>query len=165
MLRLKTREHSFFPLFEKFIFDSKKGKRLQPNGKKISEGTIKNYVCTLNLIQKFCAEKQFELRIREEKRFSKTESKAELIYWKKFYKKFTDYLHNDLGYFDNYVGSNIKNLRAFFNYLNKEAVIRTGAYHKLFYVRKEEITVVTLMPEELNFLIYNKTSRKTCHHV
>jgi len=50
----------------------------------------------------------------------------------------------------------MKNLKAFFNYLNKETIIKVGSFHKLFYVRREEIAVFTLMPEELNFLVYNK---------
>lgn len=157
MSRLKSKmQHSFFPLFEKFISDSKKGRRLQPNGKKISEGTVKNYNCTFRLLQKFSEDKNFCLRIREERRLNNRETQTEQNYWKKFYKKFTDYLYNDLGYFDNYVGNNIKNIKAFFNYLNKETTIKVGNFHKLFYVRKEDIAVFTLMPEELNFLIYNK---------
>ncbi len=150
------KQHAFFPLFEKFISDSNNGKRLQPNGKLISAGTIGNYKCTLRLIKKFSEEKNFELRIREERLLNTRETQSEQIYWKKFYKKFTDYLYNTLGYFDNYVGSIIKNLKAFFNYLNKETVIKVGSFHKLFYVRREEIAVFTLMPEELNFLVYNK---------
>jgi hypothetical protein len=31
-----------------------------------------------------------------------------------------------------------------------------GDYHKAFYVRKEEISNFTLMPEELNYLINDK---------
>jgi len=51
---------------------------------------------------------------------------------------------------------NIKNLKVFFNYLNKDGAIKPGNFHKLFYVRKEEIPIFPLMPEELNFLIYNQ---------
>lgn len=150
------KDHDFISLFEKFISESKRDKRLQPNGKKISEGTIKNYISTKNLLLKFCAHKKFKLRIREERKLNQRETQTEQNYWKKFYKKFTDYLYNDLGYFDNYVGNNIKNLKTFFNYLNKETVIKVGNFHKLFYVRKEEIGVFTLMPEELNFLIFDR---------
>lgn len=35
-------------------------------------------------------------------------------------------------------------------------MLRTGDFHKLLYVRKEEIAIFPLMPEELNFLIYDK---------
>lgn len=153
-LKLK-KQHAFFPLFEKFISESKKGKRLQPDGKKISAGTIKNYSTTKQLLERFCMEKNFDLRIRQERYLNTRETEIEKNYWKKFYKKFTEYLYSDLGCFDNYVGGNIKNIKAFFNYLNKENTVKPGNFYKLFYVRKEEGTVYSLMPEELNFLIYN----------
>lgn len=149
-------EYAFLPLFDKFINESKKGKRLQPNGKKISEGTIINYGSTKNLLEKFCREKSFQLRIRQERYLNARETEVEKNYWKKFYKRFTDYLYLELDCFDNYVGSNIKNIKAFFNYLNKESSIKPGNFHKQFYVRKEEMSIFPLMPEELNFLIYNK---------
>lgn len=81
---------------------------------------------------------------------------TERSYWKKFYKQFTDYLYNDCGSFDNFVGSMVKNVKVFFNYLNKELSLGIGDFHKLFYVRKESITIQTLLPEELNFLISNE---------
>jgi integrase len=148
--------YNFFTLFEKFISDSKKGKRLQPNGKRISEGTIQNYAYTQRLLERFCLEKNFGLRIREERRLNSREIETERNYWKKFYRRFTDYLYSDLGYFDNYVGQNIKNIKTFFNYLNKETVVKVGHFHRQFYVRKEEIAIFPLLPEELNYLIYNK---------
>jgi integrase len=144
-------------LYEKFVKDTKSGRRLQPNGKRFSAGTLKNYDCTLNLLRQFSAAKQFSLRILPERSLTKREREAEKAYWKKFYRKFTDYLYDDLGHFDNYVGATIKNIKAFFNYLNREALVSTGQYHKLFYIRKEEIAIHPLLPEELNYLIYDKT--------
>lgn len=63
----------------------------------------------------------------------------------------------NLGLYDNYVGNNMKILRAFFNYLNNEQGLRVGSFHKNFYVRNEEIPIVVLSPEQLNFLIYDKS--------
>lgn len=151
----------FSELFDKFITDSKTGRRLQPNGKRISEGTIKSYSCTKALIDKFIADKVFELRIRSYKYLTQREKQAEKNYWKKFYKKFTDYLYNDCGHFDNYVGLNIKNIRTFFGYLNKSLLLNVGDFHLQLYVRKEEVAIVTLLPEELNFLIYDKDFEKS----
>jgi site-specific recombinase XerD len=147
----------FFASYERFIQDSRRGKRLQPNGKRISGGTVTNYVYTLGLIKKFCDDKKFELRIRPARRLNARELEREKNYWKKFYKRFTDYLYDDCGFFDNYVGHNVKNIRTFFNYLNKDLALGVGDFHKLFYVRKEEIAIFPLMPEELSFLVYNKT--------
>jgi integrase len=155
------KEYPFFELFEKFVQDSQKGKRLQPNGKKISKGTIANYSYTQKLLQRFCSEKDFTLRIRQERHLNARETDIEKNYWKKFYKRFTDYLYNELGYFDNYIGQNIKNLKVFFNYLNKETIVRPGTFHKQFYVRKEDVAIFPLMPEELHFLIYNREFEAT----
>jgi hypothetical protein len=150
------KEHAFMPLFERFILDSRNGKRLQPNGKKLSTGTITTYISTKNLLSKFCQEKEFYLRIRQERYLNLRETETERNYWKKFYKRFTDYMYRELKCHDNYVGSNIKNVKTFFNYLNKDAAVKPGSFFKLFYVRKEENSIFPLMPEELNFLIYNK---------
>ena len=152
-----TKTFPFFELYNKFVQANKTGRRLQANGKKISAGTLGNYSYTQNLLQKFCIAKNFELRIRPVKYLNKRELTTEKNYWKKFYKKFTDYLYTDCGHFDNYVGQNIKNIRVFFNYLQKDLLLPVGDFHKSFYVRKEEISIITLLPEELNFLIYNKT--------
>lgn len=152
----RKKELSFFDYYTRFIQASRRGKRLQPNGKRISLGTVTNYGFTLALVKKFSIEKQFDLRIRPARKLNARELEVEKNYWKKFYKRFTDYMYEDCGYFDNYAGQNIKNIRTFFNYLNKDLAMGVGDFHKLFYVRKEEIAIFPLMPEELNFLIYNK---------
>ena len=153
--QLKIKSFDFFQLYDRFINDSVKGKRLQPNGKKVSAGTIVSYKCTRGLLVKFVKNSSFELRINQVKKFTTRQLHAEKNYWSKFYKHFTNYLHNDCGHFDNYVGLNMKNIRTFFGYLNKNLLIDTGGFHKQLYVRKEEISIVTLLPEDLNFFIYD----------
>jgi len=150
-----SKELSFTNFYLKFIIDSRKGRRLQPNGKRISEGTVKNYEYSLQLVHLFCEKKNFSLRIRPARKLNKRELLAEKNYWKKFYNRFCDYLYNDCNFYDNYAGQHIKNLKAFFNYLNKELMPGVGDFHKQFYVRKEDISIFPLMPEELGFLIYN----------
>ena len=54
MTQKQKKTYSFFPLYEKFIKDSKSGKRLQPNGKRLSKGTIDNYTYTQKLLEQFC---------------------------------------------------------------------------------------------------------------
>src|SRR5688572_17686168 len=110
----------FFPLYDRFLKDSTTGRRLQPSGKRISSGTIENYFFTRLLLEKFCEVKQFELRVMNVKFLTHRKMEVEKNYWSKFYKKFTDYLYNDCGHFDNYVGANIKNIKSFFSYLNKQ---------------------------------------------
>jgi hypothetical protein len=122
------KEIPFFDLYQRFVNDSKKGRRLQPNGKRISPGTVKNYEYTAALLQQFTEDKGFILRIRPTRRLTQREMLAEKNYWKKFYKKFTDYLYDDCGYFDNYAGQQIKNLKVFFNHLNKEMPQLAGIF-------------------------------------
>lgn len=147
---------SFFKLYEKFIRDSRTGRRLQPNGKKISAGTVGNYQYTLLLLQRFCSNTSFELRIRSVHRLKSRELEAERKYWKKFYQQFTTWLYESCGYYDNYVGATFKNIRGFLNYLNKELSIGVGDFHKMFYVRREEIAIFPLLPEELSYLVHDK---------
>ncbi len=152
----KTTEYSLLPLFRKYINEIKKGKHIQKNGKRIRTGSIENYLYTEKLLHNFCAEKNFALRIRIINIQKKSEFEAEKKYWKSFYTSFTNYLYDDLGHYDNYVGSVIKLIRAFFNYLYPEKGINTGTFHKNFFVPSEEIQIIVLSPERLNFLIYSK---------
>jgi len=140
------KEFSFFELYDRFIDANIKGKRLQPNGKHISAGTITNYRYTRKVLKDFSEKKRLELRIRPIRKLNIRELNVEKNYWKKFYKRFTDYLYLDCGHFDNYVGQTIKNIKVFFNYLNKELVFEVGEFHKTFYVRKEDIAIFPLMP-------------------
>lgn len=142
-------------LYEKFVRDSRNGKRLQVNGKKISAGTIANYEFTLLQLRQFHEQTLFELRIIPLKKMNATELRAERKYWQAFYLKFTSYLYDSCGHYDNYVGANLKNLRTFFGYLNKELSVITGDFYKRFYIRKEEVAIFPLLPEELNYLIYD----------
>jgi len=123
-----TKELPFFELSDRFINDSRRGKRLQPNGKRISNGTVANYAYTCKLLLHFCERKQFRLRIRTTRRLSRREAEMEKNYWKKFYKQFSAYLYDDCGHYDNYVGQNMKNIRMFFNYLNKELALGVGEF-------------------------------------
>ena len=157
MLQKKvTKEFDFFLLFEKFITATKKGKRRQPNGKRVSSGTSKNYDSLQKLLKKFCADKKILLRLKPVAKLNKRDLRIEKNYWKNFYLKFISYLGHDCNHFDNSIGLCIKSLRVFFNFLNNDLLLGVGDFHLQFYVRKEDISIVTLMPEELNFFIYNQ---------
>lgn len=152
----RKNRYDFLKHFEKFISASNTGKRLQPDGKKISAATIKNYENTFRLLCRFVRETNFDLRIRREDYLSSKEIERETNYLKKFYRKFSDFLYDDLGCFDNYAGQNMKIIKTFFAYLNKETTIKPGNYHKFLYIRKEELKMIPILPEELNFLIFDK---------
>lgn len=84
------------------------------------------------------------------------EYKAEKKYWRSFYIQFTNYLFYDRKCFDNYVGSNIKVLKVFFNYLMCEKELSIGLFFKKFDVILEEIEIIVLLQSQLQFLITNK---------
>lgn len=150
------KELELLTLFERFINDCKTGRRLQANGKLLSKGCIQNYEYCYKLLLQFSITKQFHLRIRPANKLNSRELIIEKNYWNRFYKKFTDYLYTNCGHYDNYVGANIKVIRVFFNYMQRDLLIDTGNFYKKFYVTKEEVPVIALLPEELNYLIYNK---------
>jgi integrase len=156
MNELKKNQYDFFKLYDRFLSETKKGKRVQKNGKKVRASSIEPYVWLRKLLHDFSVNKDFPLRISSLNKMNKRSIQAEKKYWKTFYTGFTNYLYDDCDCFDNYVGSNIKRLRAFFNYLNEERDLNVGSFHKSFYVHNEEIEIITLLPEQLHFLIYNK---------
>lgn len=152
----KKHRYDFFKLFDKFIKETQNGKRVQKNGKRVRKSSIEPYLWLRKLLHDFSNIKQFPLRVSNINHLKKREILAEKKYWSQFYKSFTEYLYTDLNCFDNYVGSNIVRLRAFFNHLQEHTSINPGNFHKEFYTFNEEISIVTLLPEQLNYLIYNK---------
>lgn len=133
------------------------GKRLQKNGCLIRKTTIKNYLALQKNLTDFAKEKGIILRIKDDERMKSIRSRiAERNYWKRFYFSFTEYLYQNCDLYDNYVGTQMKLLRAFFNYQIEEMNPTPGSYHNRFYVTSEDIPVLVLVPERLKFLIYNK---------
>lgn len=143
------------PLFQQFIRSSETGKRLKKNGERIKPQSVQNYKYVLRNLMEFSLKKDFELRICDASRLTHREYVSEKNYWKKFYKKYTDFLYQK-GCYDNYVGQNVKVIRTFFNYLKNEKDMNTGDFQRLFYVRKEEVDILVLSPEQLKFLIHDQ---------
>lgn len=149
----------FLPLYKIFINESKNGKRLNKNGKRITAGTIKNYENAYTLLLKFSIEKDFDLRIVSANKLTKKEFLSEQKYWKKFYKTFTTYLYHN-GCHDNYVGSQIKVLKTVFNYLKNNKGLNVGQFYTSFYVRKEEVEILVLSQERLKYFIHDRDFEK-----
>lgn len=143
------------PLFRQFIKESQTGKRLKKNGERLKPDSVQNYSYLLKNLIDFTDATQFDLRICDASRLNRRELLTEKNYWKKFYQKFTDFMYKN-GCHDNYVGGNIKIFRIFFNYLKNDKDMFTGDFQRLFYVRKEEIEIFVLSPEQLKFLIHDK---------
>ncbi|WP_435578741.1 tyrosine-type recombinase/integrase [Gilvibacter sp.] len=146
-------------LYQTFIRDSETGKRLKKNGERIKKASIDNYKYVYRNLVEFENVTGFELRICDASRLTKREYLTEKNYWKKFYKRYTDYLYKK-GCYDNYVGHNVKVIRTFFNYLKNDRDFNTGDFQRLFYVRKEEVDILVLSPEQLKYLIHDKDLEK-----
>jgi hypothetical protein len=156
-----NKKNDFLKLFDTFLKETEKGKRVQKTGIRVRASSLEPYVYLRKLLYDFSVKKNFPLRIYSVSTLKKRELLAEKKYWARFYTEFTEYLYTDCNCYDNYVGSNIKRLRAFFNYLNEEKEMNVGSFHKKFYTHSEEIEIITLIPEQLNFLIYNKEFEDT----
>jgi integrase len=143
------------PLFKQFIKDSETGKRLKKNGEHITKNSIANYTFVYKNLAQFSEETKFELRVCNMLKLTARELQTEKNYWKKFYKNFTEFMYKK-GCYDNYVGANIKVIRVLFNYIKNEKDIYLGDIHKSFYIRKQEIDILVLSPDQLKFLIHDK---------
>lgn len=157
---MATKDYLLIPLFEKFIKYSYSGRRLKADGSRVKHQTVDNYAYVLRYLKEYELKHEVVLRIKVMRSYNKRIIIAERNYWKKFYKQFTDFLYNDKNCFDNYVGTVIKVIRIFFNFLNRDMSIPTGDFHKNFYISKEEVPIVTLLPEQLQFLICNTAFEK-----
>lgn len=142
-------------LFQDFINKSASKKRLKPNGHALKAGTLLNYQCTLNTLKAFEAYQHSNYHLLIHAKPTPHFILAQFNYWKRFYFHFTQYLYKTRGCYDNYVGSVIKSIRAFFKYLRKEKYPGMGAYHEAFYVPHEEVPIIVLSADRLRFLIHD----------
>lgn len=147
--------YNFLILFDRFINESKSGKRLKKDGSHLRSSTLERYELTRNALLRFSAKQNFELRIKNFIPGDIQLLKEEKLYWKNFYVSFSNFLYGE-GCYDNYVGAQFKIIRTFFNYLKTEKGILTADIHKIFYIRTENIPVIVLSPAQLQFLIFDK---------
>jgi len=152
---MHNKEIELLPLLRKFITESENGKRLKKDGKRLKPGTIVNYECLYKNLEEFILLKSFDFRLRPFDKLDQRQRETERNYWKKFYRKFTEFLYINKKCYDSYVGTSIKIIKVFFNYINTEKLISTGNYFKNFYAIKEEVPVITLSQEQLHFLIFD----------
>ena len=148
-------QHSLTKLFSRFINESLTGKRMKQNGKKIKPQTVDNYRYILLLLQEYERYSSEIIFVNVITSRNKRILLAEKKYWKKFYFSFTDFLYKQKKCYDNYVGTVIKTLRIFFRYLQTEKAMPINDFYKQFYIYREEIPIITLMPDQLRFLIHN----------
>lgn len=145
----------FLKLIDDFINDSYAGRRTKKNGKKISTGTVDNYVYFRKVMDEFCESSNFEIKLFIVNNLTQKEKEQASRYYKKFYTSFTSFMYEKKKYYDNYVGLIVKCLRSFFNYLELERNVSVGTFHRSFFVPAEEIPIIALNHEQLNYLIYD----------
>jgi len=112
-------ELDFMQMVDRWIMDSWQGKRLKKDGTLIRKQTIKIYNTFRYHLIRFRDEKNIKLKLPLLIGASDEEYNKIKKYWSDFYLKFTEYLYNDCNNFDNAVGTKIKNLRVFLNYLSE----------------------------------------------
>lgn len=152
---MKKREFLVIPLFERFIKDTKSGKRLKPNGERIKHSSIKLYEYVLLHLKHIESLQSNPLRITILSGINRRDVLREAKYWKKIYMQLTTYLYVQRKCFDNYVSTIIKTLKSFYNYLKKDQLIPIPEYVFNIYVKRNEPAVLALSTEQLKFLIYN----------
>jgi hypothetical protein len=151
-----------FRYFDQYIQDSYSGKRRKKNGKPLQLGTIKMYEHVRKMLMDFCSHTNFDFKIYIDQHLTFNEKVNARRYYSRFYTKFNSYMYDKRNLYDNYAGAMIRGLRGFFNYLETERYISVGTYHRSFFVYREEIPIIALTPEQLNFVIYDPEFDELC---
>lgn len=128
----------FFNDFETFISNSESGERETDAGDKLGLRAIQLYKTTRDHLQSFAQTKKYKLTYENIN--------------KDFYKRFCDYLWDDLDLYDNTVGNYIKALKTFLTWSGKTDEHKKGYFKKY----SEEKDIVVLSPEQLNELLDNE---------
>ncbi|MEP7375359.1 MAG: hypothetical protein ABI675_18305 [Chitinophagaceae bacterium] len=147
---------SMISLFEIFIKDTAKGKRRKLNMQKIKPSSVENYRYTLKLLREYEVYTGKELLIKTNTGNNQRLVRQEKNYWDNFYRQFSRFLFYEKGYYDNYCGDVFKHIKCFFRYMKNEKFLPIPECYKRFYVRKEEIGIVTLLPERFCFLVMDQ---------
>lgn len=142
--------------FRQFIQASASGRRYSASGKRISKGTISNYLYALRLLNEYETRYGTALRIQLLHRAPLRVLQKEKNYWARFFVQFSHFLYREKKYFDHYIANVFKSLKTFFNWLQREKGFVTGNYHRSFRVPLQEAVPVVLQPEQLQFLVMNK---------
>lgn len=128
--------NNLLDLYKKFIKDSETGERRTKKGGILKDNTIKRYYPTLANLTAF-SEKQ-------DLSFNKIDHL--------FYNKFTNYMWDQLNYFDNMVGTEVKNLIACLNYGVDCKILKDKLYDSRWVKWEEDTDIVVLYPDEIRAL-------------
>lgn len=150
---METRKQ-LLPLFEKFISDSKKGIRIQKNGKRISPSSVENYVAAKKYLEKLELVSGSTISINTKFRLNKREYLKEKNYWSRLYRRLRS-LMNKSRCSDNYIGMLMKVYKTFLRYLEDSQNFPKLDLHRHFYSPKADTAIHVIDQEKLQFLILN----------
>lgn len=132
---LKDKPKNLFAFIEKFILDSKEGRR-QIEGKEVNERTIKRYNTTHSILKDF--QNQYE-RVIDFKNIDID-----------FYKDFNNYMNKVKNYAPATLGKHISTLKTFLNEATEEGLNSNLKYKsKAFKVIESKSDSIALTPDEL----------------
>ncbi len=146
-------QNEVFTWFERFVRDSGRGRRTRKDGERLGSESVNNYTFCLMLLKEFTESQTFDLKLYLVDHHRASDYNRIRMYYQQFYQSFTQFLYEDKGYYDNYVGQTIKILKSFMAYLIVDQQINLGTYHKSFRVPRENIPIVVLNPDQLAVLI------------
>lgn len=139
---------------KKFIASSATGRRRRPDGHRFAPGTVDTYRDMQRQLTLFAETGKMKLELFTGTKCNAVIFQQEKTYWAKLYRLFTDYLYSK-GCFDNYVATQLKILRTFLRYLQRERGWMLSSLLPQFRVSKETIPVIVLSPAQLHFLIHD----------
>jgi len=153
--KMKKRSTAFLPEFDKFIVASRTGRRRKPDGSRVCQGTIKGYLNCRRLLLLYEERISMTLEIPTSMRLSASEFRRRKLHWDRFARKFSDFLYSK-GYFDNYVSSIFKVIRAFLHHLEYRYGWPVGSILPSSCFRSEEIPALSLSATQFRTLLNNK---------
>jgi integrase len=151
-MQKKSQRKEILPLFDKFIRESKKGIRINKNGKRLSTSTIKNYQSTYRFLALLNSKDDTPITISTQFKLNRAVYLKEKKYWNNFFLNFKKTMYNN-GCTDNYVGMCIKVLKTFFKYLELEENYTSASFYRQFYSPNFENQITVIDQEKLRFLI------------
>ena len=145
---------------EKFIADSKSGRRRKPDGNRLAKGTITNYCNCLRLMKQFDNGSYASIEICTGLKMNQSFFRQRKLYWARFYRNFSDFLYKR-GYFDNYVSNLFKVVRTLLHWLHQYYGWLDYQFLPYNFIQTKFSTFEVLSPDQLKFLIADKSFNKT----
>jgi site-specific recombinase XerD len=132
----KVKQMSFIECFEKFIDDSKTGKRLTPKKTRYEVNTIKSYQSVLTNLNKFKDIYQLDWANINDN----------------FYNCLCEFYWNDLNSYDNNTGKAIKIVKTMINYALDCGMVSIPVNMKNWKSWKEDIEILVMYADEMKLL-------------